>query len=309
MVKLHPPSKTPRLPTELLEMIVDIVGEVAEEDPEGRSALLACNLASRAFCHFSRRHLFRRIKVADTNGVRKYPVHVLAEFLHGVHTLLVSHPRGRLPSLAKYVQEFILDALHSNIQHLFLQLGRHDLLADIFESLQGPDYGIQSLTLLFNSSVPSWVFLSGRLRSTLLGLIRAPRLKYLNCLGLLDLPQEFLHGARLKHLVLHGCTENTLSKTSDVLPRESQALPQLEILDTDFQVSLSAFERMGQSATKSAFGNLRELSGYLTDHLTFERCMAVIRRSNTTLESLHLRYDGISFLSYPSLHISDSVVS
>ncbi|KAF8870695.1 hypothetical protein CPB84DRAFT_1754340 [Gymnopilus junonius] len=290
MGDIHIAFDSPRLPPELLEMVVDSLAGLAKSDLGRRSALLACHFVSSSFCHFSRRHLFRKIELTDSNNPED-----LSSSLIILHELI-----GLDSGIANYIKEFSFDLEREETEKKLI--GDNSTLVAVLEALHGPDHEIQNFTLSSLWLGLNWLHLNGQFQRAFLNLVISPRLSYLCLRNIYNLPVIFLVGTHIKHLQLYNCVLDAEPVANHHLrysPENLQSKP--EVLDTDLEIPLLFFERTIDSKIDTAINSLRVPSSSIFECSDFEKCMDIVRRSKDTLERLNLRYRSLEFLLRPEL--------
>lgn len=256
------PLTIPRLPQEVIDLIIDELSVLPEDDSAGK-ALEACSTTSSAFRHRCQRHLFRHVKITPVN-----------------HAFVLAGLHATSPRIRGYVQKFSLHLQSDSELIKPSYLPTHAL---------PPLPNIYKLSLWLQRREPRpvmWATLNNPFRSWVRSLLCGPALTRLTLFGIDDLPTAvFLPCVRLKVLRVTNCRFVDFN-TNDVLPvldtptyaENPQTKPALHSFSCDsFVPGLTNYLDLTR---------LADLVAGIPDDATFSQCQAIANYSS--LESLNI---------------------
>lgn len=244
----------PYLPYELRQHIIDQVFSFIGQD--WRNTREACAVVSKAFCHLSRQHRWRNIKITQTLDAMKDSerLRVLAGVLGPTAT--------NLGGIAPHVKSFTFySRIHPFVNTPLINMINTPLCLVLDLLHCSEDYGILRWKFTYDGLV--WAKLKTTIQQSLYALAHSPHLRVLELEGLAYFPLDFIANPNLVELritkcgqIFNGCDAHAFE--DGINPIEPLFFESLEALVSDcsfpFQRIIPVQQQQQQQSTKKPFG-------------------------------------------------------
>ncbi|KDR79923.1 hypothetical protein GALMADRAFT_222853 [Galerina marginata CBS 339.88] len=279
------PPKRNRFPPDITARIIDVLGEGLLDlaNLDCLKALAKCLLVSRTFCHHSRRHLFRSVRLKDSPQKTFFDrVALLREIIA---------PRSNPHSgIISYIKVFRVDISRQPGPTLYTK--KDEGLAIILEAFLL--FGSRLEEFNFVGLGVDWHKLGRTVQERLCSIIRTPSLSVIHLAGLDGVPTSILTGITCKKLSLCRLkTDNILHEAASNLEWANIPQLRLEYFNTDNTFPLKYVSSNGPwtdlpNNPTSPFACLKKLALKINSQQHHQESLKVLLGVKSSLQEMEI---------------------
>ncbi|KAF8961024.1 hypothetical protein BDZ97DRAFT_1830940 [Flammula alnicola] len=274
-------------------------------DIENRATLRACSLVSRSYCARAYQRLFSSIILA----VDTCKPHITRDALTIRRCADILRDSLQFPDIGMvyHIRSFSLRIRGANPEQMrtLFQEGKVGLIVD---ALQGPNHGINSMTMdvgLSTHNEVEYAKLDKEFLRAFDGLCHSPKMRHMHLQGFCSIPRILFYGTHIKHIEMYRTRltrGDEMSENAQVTLMESiavdESFPLVNLLHSDGDYVGTA------SRYQVAFKELKKLLFRLCYADRIPSAIDIAICASNTLQSLHIHLSGLDSIHFIPPHSS-----